>query len=106
LLKVTPEAEKFIVELLEKNDKQDHGVKIYMAGMACSGPQFGMSFQKEMDEGDTEMKLDGFSFFIDEEIKDVISECVVEYVDDPNFGTGLTITNPRASSCSTCGGCN
>jgi len=104
LLKVTPDAEKFVLELLDKNNKKDHGVKIYMAGMACSGPQFGMSFQKEKDEGDTELKMSGFSFFIDEEAKEALEECVVEYVDDPNFGTGLTISNPKAKGCSSCGG--
>jgi hypothetical protein len=29
---------------------------------------------------------------------------VIEFIDDPNFGTGLTIRDPNASGCASCGG--
>ena len=31
-------------------------------------------------------------------------ECVIEFIDDPNFGTGLTIRNPNFNGCASCGG--
>ena len=101
---ITEDAAKFINELLEKNSKVGYGIKVYLAGMACSGPQFGMSFQKEAKEGDNVIESDGFSFFCDDETKEVLDPCVIEFVDDPNFGTGLTIRDPNASDCSSCGG--
>jgi len=27
-----------------------------------------------------------------------------EFIDDPNFGTGLTIRNPNFNGCASCGG--
>jgi Fe-S cluster assembly iron-binding protein IscA len=33
-----------------------------------------------------------------------LDECIIEFVDDPNFGTGLTIRNPNIKGCGTCGG--
>ncbi len=106
-MEVTPEAQKFLKELLEKNDKQGQGVKIYLAGMACSGPQFGMKFQSEKEEGDTEIALDGFSFYYDQEAAEALEECVIKFIDDPQMGTGLTIENPNVNACGSCGsGCN
>ena len=44
MVTISPDAEKFINDLLEKNQKVGYGIKIYLSGFACSGPQFGMSF--------------------------------------------------------------
>lgn len=102
-MQVTDEAIKFINELLEKNDRKGQGVRIYMAGMGCSGPQFGMAFQEEKQEGDIEDKRDGFSFFYDEETKEILSEAIIDFVETPQ-GSGLVIQNTGMSGCSACGG--
>jgi len=104
MVTITPDAEKFVSELLEKNKKTGYGVKIYLAGMACSGPQFGMSFQEKAAENDVVTKLGSFSLFYDAETAKELEECVIEFVSDPNFGTGLTIHNPNIKGCSSCGG--
>ncbi|MCL2712456.1 MAG: iron-sulfur cluster assembly accessory protein [Methanomassiliicoccaceae archaeon] len=103
MVTITPDAEKFISELLEKNKKAGYGVKIYFAGMACSGPQFGMSFQEKAEDGDVTLKLSNFSLFYDAETAKELDECIIEFIDDPNFGTGLTINNPNIKGCATCG---
>jgi len=104
MVTITPDAEKFVTDLLEKNKKTGYGVKIYLAGMACSGPQFGMSFQEKAEEGDTVFQANGFSLFYDKETAEELDECIIEFVNDPNFGTGLTIRNPNIKGCGTCGG--
>ena len=52
MVTITADAEKFIDELLEKNQKTGWGIKVYLSGYACSGPQFGMSFQEKEAEGE------------------------------------------------------
>lgn len=105
MVKINPDAEKFIDELLEKNQKVGHGIKIYLSGVACSGPQFGMSFQKGASEGDTvDNSAASFEIYYDAETGDALKNCVIEFVDDPNFGTGLSIRDPSFSGCSSCGG--
>ena len=52
MVSITADAEKFINDLLEKNQKVGYGIKIYLSGFACSGPQFGMSFQEKAADGD------------------------------------------------------
>ncbi|MCL1905306.1 MAG: iron-sulfur cluster assembly accessory protein [Methanomassiliicoccaceae archaeon] len=104
MVTITEDAAKFVLDLLEKNKKSGYGVKIYLAGMACSGPQFGMSFQEKAEEGDIVFDAGKFSLFYDTETAKELDECVIEFIDDPNFGTGLTIHNPNIKGCASCGG--
>ena len=105
MVEITEEAVKFIKDLLETNDKQGYGVKIYLAGMSCSGPQFGMAFQEKKEETDLAQEADGFSLYFDDEVKVILDQCTVEYIDGPE-GTGLIIHNPNVTACSSCGGCH
>ena len=105
MLKITPDAEKFIVELLDKNKKSGCGVKVYLSGYACSGPQFGMSFQeKPSDDDKVDKTSTKFDLYYDEKTGVELEKCVIEFVDDPNFGTGLSISDPTFQGCSSCGG--
>lgn len=105
MVQITPDAEKFINDLLEKNQKVGYGIKIYLSGFACSGPQFGMSFQEKAAEGENvDKSAHGFDMFYDDETKKELEECVIEFIDDPNFRTGLTIRNPNFNGCASCGG--
>ena len=105
MVQITPDAEKFIGDLLEKNQKVGYGIKIYLSGFACSGPQFGMSFQEKETDGDIVDKVaKGFEIYYDSETEKALAECVIEFVDDPNFGEGLIIRNPNFTGCSSCGG--
>ncbi len=105
MVNITPEAEKFIDELMEKNGKVGSGIRIYLSGYACSGPQFGMSFQEGAGEGETtDTTSDIFEIYYDDETAEALKDCVIEFVDDPNFGSGLSISNPDFSGCSSCGG--
>jgi iron-sulfur cluster assembly accessory protein len=106
MVEVTTEASKYINDLIAKNDKKGHGIKIYLSGMGCSGPQFGMTFQEGKKEGDVEQPVDGFSLFYDGETKEVLDACTVDFVETP-YGSGLIVHNPNVSGCSSCGsGCH
>ena len=105
MVTITPEAEKFINDLMEKNGKVGYGIKIYLSGFACSGPQFGMSFQEKAAEGEhVDTTANGCEMYYDDETKEALDECAIEFIDDPNFGTGLTIRNPNFNGCASCGG--
>jgi iron-sulfur cluster assembly accessory protein len=103
MVTISDEALKFINELLETNDKKGYGVRIYLAGVGCSGPQFGMAFQDGVKEGDFEEKFPGFSFYYDEETQMALDGASIDLVETAN-GSGLIIQNPNVSGCSSCGG--
>jgi iron-sulfur cluster assembly accessory protein len=103
MVTITSEASKYIKDLIEKNNKQGYGIRIYLSGMGCSGPQFGMSFQQGKKEGDNEESSEGVTLYYDEETKGMLSECTVDYIETP-YGSGLIVNNPNAAGCSACGG--
>jgi iron-sulfur cluster assembly accessory protein len=103
MVEASAEATKFINDLLAKNQKQGFGVRIYVAGVGCSGPQFGMAFQEKKKEGDLEQKVDRFSFYYDDEAREFLDGCTIDYVETPQ-GSGLIIQNPNFSGCGSCGG--
>ncbi|NLT38009.1 MAG: iron-sulfur cluster assembly accessory protein [Methanomassiliicoccus sp.] len=106
MVTVSTEAIKFINDLLEKNEKKGYGIRIYLAGMGCSGPQFGMAFQEKKNSDDNEEKVDGFSFYYDGETGEMLEGSTVDYIETPN-GAGLVVNNPNLrSGCGTCGGCH
>ena len=90
MVKITEDAEKFIDELLEKNQKVGWGIKVYLSGYACSGPQFGMSFQEKALEGEiVDESAKSFKMFYDDETAKALEECVIEFVDDlPKTSSG------------------
>jgi len=103
MVSITSEATKYIGDLIQKNSKQGYGIRIYLSGMGCSGPQFGMSFQQGKKDGDTEQPADGFSLYYDQETKTLLDQCVVDFIETP-YGSGLIVNNPSAEGCNTCGG--
>lgn len=103
MVEVTEEATKYIKDLIAKNSKQGFGIRIYLSGMGCSGPQFGMSFQDKAKEEDIEQKADEFSLFYDKETKEVLDSCTVDFIETP-YGSGLIVHNPNMAGCSSCGG--
>ena len=105
MVTISPEAVKFIDDLLEKNNKVGYGIRIYLSGFSCSGAQFGMAFQQSAGENEkVDESAGSFKMFYDEETEKELSKCVIEFIDDPNFGTGLTIRDPNFNGCASCGG--
>ncbi len=103
MVTITAEATKYINDLIQKNSKQGYGIRIYLSGMGCSGPQFGMSFQQDKKDGDVEQKAEGFSLYYDDETKNLLDACTVDFIETP-YGAGLIVNNPNAEGCASCGG--
>ena len=86
MVTVSTEAIKFINDLLEKNEKKGYGIRIYLAGMGCSGPQFGMAFQEKKNSDDNEEKVDGFSFLFMSDPQSVSSKDYESLAFTYNYG--------------------
>ena len=106
MVNVSKEAEEFIVDLLKQNDKSDYGIKVFVAGMACAGPQFGMKFQESKEEGDVEEVKEGFSLYYDADAVELLDGCVIDFIRTPEGEEGLVINNPSFAGCGSCSGCH
>lgn len=87
--------------LLEQSDKPHH-VRVFLAGMACSGPNFGLGLDNVSDADYTE-EIEGVNFVIDKQTFDSLGEIKVEWMGNGYAVRPVNFTPPSCGSCSSCG---
>ena len=100
---VTPEAAAMIRDLLEQRQLTDHALRVFVAGGGCSGMQYGMAFENNIQEYDTVVNVeDGVNIVVDATSLMYVSGATIDYVDSL-MGGGFRIDNPNAVSSCGCG---
>jgi iron-sulfur cluster assembly protein len=103
MIEITETASDMVKELLEQQGKQDHALRVFVRGMSCSGPAYGMALDNEPRPDDTVEELHGVKVLIDPVSAPYLEGAQVDYVDSL-MGKGFTVTNPNAQSAGGCGG--
>ncbi len=49
----------------EKEGKKKSGLRVFLAGMGCGGPQYGMAFEEEAKKEDMVVEEDGVKIYVD-----------------------------------------
>lgn len=88
--------------LLEKQEKPEAMLRVFVAGGGCSGFQYGMSLEEEASEGDQTFDIDGVKVIIDPRSALYIGGAEIDYVESM-MGGGFKIDNPNAASSCGCG---
>ncbi len=104
MIEITDAAAAELKQLLENENKTDHGLRIFTAGMGCSGIQYGLTLEKSPRNGEEVSESNGVKIFYDKEIKDDIDEFKIDYIDN-EYGKGFIIDNPNARCGPGCGSC-
>jgi iron-sulfur cluster assembly accessory protein len=105
MIEITDTAAAELKELLEKEKKNDHGLRVFAAGMGCSGVQYGLTLEKTAKEDDAVSESNGVKIFFNKDIQEDIEEFKIDFIDN-EYGKGFVIDNPHASKCgSSCGSC-
>ena len=106
MIEITEAAAAELKQLLEKEKKTDHGLRIFAAGFGCSGIQYGLTLEKTPKNEDVVSESNGIKIFFNKDIQDDIDEFKIDYIDN-EYGNGFVIDNPNAakcgSGCSSCG---
>lgn len=105
MIEITDAAAEELKQLLEKEKKSDHGLRIFAAGIGCSGIRYGLTLEKSPKEEDAVSESNGIKIFFDKDLRDDIEDFRIDYIDS-EYGKGFVIDNPGAqcgSGCSTCG---
>lgn len=102
---MTETASSKVKTLLEQQGKVDHALRLFVRGMSCSGPAYGMALDKELSPEDAVTELNGIKIVIDPMSAQYLEGAEVDYVDGL-MGQGFTVTNPnlQKSSSGGCGG--
>jgi iron-sulfur cluster assembly protein len=96
-IEITPTAATKVRELLEESGKADHALRIYVRGMSCSGPAYGMALDNEPRDDDTVTELDGVRILVDPLSAQYVDGAQVDFVDGL-MGRGFTVSNPNFKS--------
>ena len=100
---VTPPAAGKIVELLNERGIEDHALRVFVAGGGCSGLQYGMSFENNIQEYDVVMNIEGGGrIVVDPTSLMYVRGATIDFVDSL-MGAGFRIDNPNAVSSCGCG---
>ena len=92
-----------VKELLEQQGKTDHALRIFVRGMSCSGPAYGMALDNEPRTDDAVEEFEGVRILVDPLSAEYVEGAEVDYVEGL-MGQGFTVRNPVLNM-QTSGGC-
>lgn len=102
MVNITDRAAVEVKGLLEKQEKADAMLRVFVAGGGCSGFQYGMSLEEEPSEGDQTFDINGVKVIVDPRSALYLGGAEIDYVESM-MGGGFKIENPNASSSCGCG---
>lgn len=88
---------------MEQQGRDDFGLRLFVRGMSCSGPAYGMALDNEPRTDDAVQDLGGVKVLVDPASAEYLDGAEVDYVEGL-MGTGFTVTNPNRAP-SSGGGC-
>jgi iron-sulfur cluster assembly accessory protein len=83
-----------IKKILAQQDRDGLSLRIYVAGMGCSGPQYGMALDDNIEESDRVYEQSGIKIVIDSSHLEYLEGANVEWIDTER-GAGFKIENPN-----------
>ncbi|HJH28751.1 MAG TPA: iron-sulfur cluster assembly accessory protein [Methanosarcinaceae archaeon] len=106
MVTITETAAVELKSLLESEEKHDHSLRIFIAGMGCSGIQYGLALDNESKDDDVTVSSNDVNIVMSKDISEALNDAKVDYIDTTD-GKGFVIDNPNAvsacsSGCSSC----
>ena len=102
MLQLTDRAVEKVKELMAKENKEDHALRVAVKGGGCSGFEYALFYEKDKQENDQVLEFNGLKVFVDAMSVTYLEEVTVDYVDSLS-GSGFKIDNPKATGSCGCG---
>ncbi len=102
MINVTEKAANQIRLLIERDNLQDHGLRVAVVGGGCSGLSYKLNFEKDAAEGDKIFEVHGVKIYLDGKSHLFVNGLTLDFSDGLN-GSGFTFDNPNAKSSCGCG---
>jgi iron-sulfur cluster assembly protein len=92
---VSDKAAGQLATLFEKQGKPGATLRVWVAGLGCSGYRYGMGIdEKEPEEGDQIFESNGVRIVVDAQSLSYIDGSLVSWIDEPD-NSGFSIENPN-----------
>jgi iron-sulfur cluster assembly accessory protein len=93
MIDITESAATKIRDLLVEQGKTDCALRIFVRGMSCSGPAYGMALDNEPRDDDAIAEFNGLKVVVDPQSAQYVEGAQVDWVDGL-MGRGFTVSNP------------
>ncbi len=102
IVNVTPTASEKALTLMQRDGRDGFALRVKVVGGGCSGLQYQLMFDDELDPLDHEDQHGGLKVVVDSKSAVYLIGTTIDYVDALN-GSGFKIENPNASNTCGCG---
>jgi len=102
MINITETASAKVKELLASEGKSDHALRVFVRGMSCSGPAYGMALDDTTRPDDTVAEQFGIKVVVDPQSAQYVQGAEIDWVESL-MGRGFRINNPNAAQSG--GGC-
>src|ERR687884_1728402 len=103
LLNITPAAASKLQGLMKEKELDGYSLRVFVAGGGCSGLQYGMTFDDEVREGDSEWNAFGLRMLVDPVSARYLRGATIDYQQDNMLAGAFKIDNPNAVASCGCG---
>lgn len=94
-----------IKSIIEQNPEEGKAVRLYLAGMGCSGPSFGLALD-EKKEDDLHYTEGDQLFVMAADVYEQFGDFIVEYTDQGYMVKPEDPTKVPQDACGSCSGCH
>ena len=101
-ISLTEAAISYLRDILEENQDVNLRLRVYVSGGGCSGLQYGMALDTEVDLDDTIYDFEGIAIVLSAYDEKYLLGSIVDYVIN-NMGGGFKVENPNAVKSCGCG---
>ena len=101
-LTLTVNAAEMVKDLISQQERDDLALRVYVSGGGCSGLQYGMALDENIEDDDVVFESLGVKVAVDGMSLRYISGSIVDYV-DTGMGGGFKVENPNATGGCGCG---
>ena len=108
MVNITELAAEKIKEVLKAQNKENSSLRLYLTGMGCSGPNFGIALDDEKTDEDVLDEEYGVSILTEQKLSVYLEGAIIDYIKtETGGGFEIRAAKPFNEGCSSgcCGGC-
>jgi iron-sulfur cluster assembly protein len=95
---LTTAASQAVQGILDERKLEGYALRVYVSGggCGCSGANFGMALDNNIQDVDTIFETNGIKLVVDQTSIEYLRGATIDFVNDPQHGAGFAVNSPNA----------